>query len=243
MKIVKIILYYFESIRNFFFLKLLNKPILKQEILLKKALIEEGIDLSTVKIVCYHDIGVSKVNGISFGIKYPKSIFNKVSNLITKKKKYDFYFNGNTNDSGKRKILLAPFKNLGNSLIISSNDGRKLKNKGKFNFDYFKKFAQSKYGLCPHQMDWDSSTDNMWTYRFIESCFAGAIPVLFKETPLGKKFINKFFFVWNDEILKNKSLEYKKEMALRNHELAKTIFCFSHAEIKLIKSSIIKFKK
>ena len=86
MKIVKIILYYIESIRNFFFLKLLNKPILKQEILLKKALIEEGIDLSTVKILCYHDIGVSKVNGINFGIKYPKSIFNKVSNLITKKK-------------------------------------------------------------------------------------------------------------------------------------------------------------
>ena len=193
MKIVKIILYYIESIRNFFFLKLLNKPILKQEILLKKALIEEGIDLSTVKILCYHDIGVSKVNGINFGIKYPKSIFNKVSNLITKKKKYDFYFNGNTNDSGNRKILLKPFKNLEKSLIISSNDGRKLKNKGKFNLDYFINFAQSKYGLCPHQMDWVSSFDNMWTYRFIESCFAGAIPVLFKETPLGKKFIDKFF--------------------------------------------------
>ena len=52
MKIFKIISYYLNLIKLFF----LNTPILKQEILLRKALIEEGIDLSKVEISCFHDI-------------------------------------------------------------------------------------------------------------------------------------------------------------------------------------------
>ena len=231
---------YFKYIIHSIVIKLSSRPIIKQEILLRLALIEEGIDLSTVKIECYHDIGLSKVNGIKFGIKYPMSFYKKAYSLIPKIKTFDFYFNGNTDESGKRNILLEPFKKFKKSIIISSNDGRKIKNKGKFNLEYFEPFALSKFGLCPHQMDWDVSFKNMWTYRFIESCFVGAIPVLFKETPLGQDFIHNFYYEWNTEIIKNESYEYKEKEAKKNRELSKLIFCFTDEEIKSIKNSIIE---
>lgn len=237
MKINKLISY-LKYIKNFIVNNISNRPIIKQEILLRQALIEEGIDLSTVKIECYHDIGLSKVNGIEFGIKYPMSFYKKAYSLTPKIKTVDFYFNGNTNESGKRNILLEPFKKNKNSIIISSNDGRKIKNKGKFNLEYFEPFALSKFGLCPHQMDWDLSLENMWTYRFIESCFVGAIPVLFKETPLGQNFIRNFYYEWNTDIIKNEFYEYNEKEAKKNRELSKLKFCFTNEEIKSIKNSI-----
>ncbi len=50
---------------------------------------------------------------------------------------------------GERDILLKPFKNIPNTLIIPSNEGRINKNKDKFNVSYFSEFANSKFGLCP----------------------------------------------------------------------------------------------
>ena len=160
--------------------------------------------------------------------------------MISRTKDYDFFFNGNTDESGNRQFLLDPFKKLPNSLIISSNDGRKLKNKSKFNEDYFIDFANSKFGLCPHQMDWNGSFENMWTYRFIESCFVGAIPILFKETPLGIKFIDKFHFEWDDDIMKKDFFFYDINMANKNLKLAKSKFCFTYDEIQSIKETIKK---
>ena len=85
---------YLKYIHHSIIVKLFNKPIIKQEILLRLALMEEGVDLSSVKIKCYHDIGLSTVNGIEFGIKYPTSFYLKATKLARQKRTIDFYFNG-----------------------------------------------------------------------------------------------------------------------------------------------------
>lgn len=216
-------------------------PTLKQEMLLRLALQEKGLNLKKLDIRCNHDLGLNYVNGFEFGIKYPDSFFYKSQKEIPLKKKYSFYFNGNMSSEGKREILLKPFKNLHNSLIISSNDGRVVKNKDKFNKKYFELFASSKFGLCPHQVNWDGNLDELWTYRFVESCFVESVPILFRKTPLSEKFVEGFFFLWDDQVLemyqKNKLLEFNDEIK-ENTLKAKQKFCFTENEIEIIKKSI-----
>jgi len=174
--------------------KILGKPALKQEELLRMALWEEGIRKAKLEID--HINGINVVNGVELPIIYPASFFGKVS-ALNQSKKYDFYFNGYMPESGGRKELLAPFFDK-KSKIISSDVGRKPDSKTKFNLDYFQGLAQSKYGLCPHQKDFKGIKDTMWTYRFIECCMVKSIPVIFKETPLGSKFLEGFSYLYDD---------------------------------------------
>lgn len=111
----------------------------------------------------------------------------------------------------------------------------------KFNYNYFQPFAKAKFGLCPHQADWEGDLDYMWTYRFIESCFVEAIPILFQGAPLGKNFIHGFNYYWDYEAL-NGSFNphdptYDKEIAKSNRFLAERIFCLTEEECKLINAS------
>lgn len=216
--------------------KVFKIPTMKQELLVRLALKEKGVALNKLNIKCNHDHGINYINGLKFGIKYPESFFLKTQNLITKEKEISFYFNGNMSDSGQRAILLEPFINLPKAKIISSNEGRVNRKKNKFNSAYFTDFANSKFGLCPHQVNWIGSVDHMWTYRFIESCFAGAIPVLFKKTPLGEEFIKGFNFVWDDEIISNLERNdlFDPNLVKDNISLAKERFCFTDSEIKAI---------
>jgi hypothetical protein len=131
-KILKIPNYLKQNFIKIYY-RIFKLPTLKQEMLLRLALKEKGLNLSGLDIQCNHDLGLNYVNGIKFGIKYPESFFNKSQKLIPLKKKYSFYFNGNMSSEGERDELLKPFKNVVNSLIISSNDGRVVKNKDKFN--------------------------------------------------------------------------------------------------------------
>tara|TARA_R110002020_G_scaffold318950_4_gene534640 strand:+ start:684 stop:1379 length:696 start_codon:yes stop_codon:yes gene_type:complete len=213
---------------------------MKQELLLIKALEEEGFDCKKLKLRIDHNYGLNFVNGIEFGIKYPRSFYTNAQNVVKKKKKYSFYFNGYINDNGGRKKLLELFSRLPNSKIISSNDGRIPKNKDVFNKSYFNELADSQFGLCPHQLDWQGDLNALWTYRFIECCFVNTIPVLFKKTPLSEKFIKGFNFYWDDDILNNLNLDSKKltHMSIHNKQLASEIFLFTEEELNSIRKSL-----
>ena len=213
--------------------------IYKQELLLRKALAEKGFDVSNLNIRINHELGLSYVNNIEFGIKYPYSFYEKSTQLIPNNKTQNFYFNGNMNVSGQRQSLLKPFINFDESKIIESNDGRKTSNKDKFNVEYFREFSFSKYGLCPHHMDWPGDKDYLWTYRFIEACFVEAIPVLFINAPLSQNFTDGFYFLWDENILNNsKNIIYNKEKAIANRTLAKKVFCFTKIECEQIMNTI-----
>jgi len=219
-----------------------GKPRFKQELLIRKALVEKGFKLRRLKIICDHNLGINYVNGIKLGIKYPDSFYNEATKLIPANKSLNYYFNGNTAESGKRSILLEPFINLNKSKIISSNEGRVQKNKNKFNYNYFQTFAKAKFGLCPHQADWEGEIDYMWTYRFIESCFIEAIPILFEGAPLGKMFIDGFNYYWDYEALNDSfnpnNPTYDIEIAKSNRFLAERIFCLTEEECKLINTTL-----
>jgi len=228
---------YIKKLLRFILAKVRGKTVFKQELLLIKALKEKGINRNGLKIECDHDLGLNYVNGIEFGIKYPDSFFFRAVELTSKSKKVDFYFNGYVNKSGGRDILLEPFRSLPRSSIIASSEGRADKTKDIFNLDYFESLAQAKFGLCPHQLDWPGSKEHLWTYRFIEACFVGCIPVSFRATPLGENFTKDYYYVYDDEVLDNFSstvVKYGYKEGLANQALAKKQFCFTDAEIERI---------
>lgn len=220
-----------------------SKTVYKQELLLRLALKEKNIDLKKLEIKCDHILGINFVNGIELTIKYPDSFYYKAKNIIPNEKEINYFFNGNMSINGKREEMLKPFKNLKNSIIVSSNEGRIQKNKDKFNYSYFNSFAEAKFGLCPHQADWEGDTESMWTYRFIESCFVEAIPIIFVDAPLGKKFTKEIVYYTDYDILNKKIFSdinnpiYDHNIAIYNRELTKKYFCLTDKECDLIRST------
>lgn len=216
--------------------RLFFRPVLlRQEVLLRLALQENGLNPNELQISVDHDKGKSLVNGVLLDIKYPDSFYLKATSLLTTKKTISFYFNGYVDKAGGREKLLEPFRYDMRSKIILSTEGRIDKLKGQFNVNYYRDLSQSIYGLCPHQLNWPGSTADLWTYRFIECCFSGSIPLLFKETPLGDKFTRGFIFYWNSDKL-DLSLSQKElgEIIKHNSALARKRFCLSEDEIKAI---------
>ena len=101
--------------------------------------------------------------------------------------------------SGCRHAILEPYANVQGNRIIDSREGRDDRKKGSFNLEYYSGLRASRFGLCPHQTDWPGPRDTIWTYRFIECCIAGAIPIQFRKTPLGTSFTKGIKFFWDDE--------------------------------------------
>lgn len=231
-------------------LKLLNKiknkgkssnPIYKQELLLRLALEERYFNTNELTISCDHILGKNYVNGIELGIKYPDSFYYEAFKLIPKEKTLNYYFNGFINESGKREELLKPFMSMPKSKIISSKTGRVQRKKDKFNRSYYAELAKAKFGLCPHHVDWIGNRDYMWTYRFIEACFVESIPILFERAPLGKKFINGFNYLWDNQIISDiapYALTFDRAISKRNRELAKKRFCLTEEECEQISQTI-----
>lgn len=205
---------------------------LKQEAMLKLALKEVGLNYKKLHIIINHVDGMNIVNGVELPIIYPKSFFEKANQLHSLCKSIKFYFNGDMSESGERRKMLNNFM-IENSQIIESSYGRSRLTKDKFNQDYYFGLASSKFGLCPHQKDFEGNRDTMWTYRFIECCMVHTIPVLFKEAPLGYKFINGFHYLWDDEVLQN-DIQYCKEHALENYRLCIKMFTLSNDQVKRI---------
>lgn len=230
--------FFVNKIKNKLKILVYGVPLSKQELLIRKALIEKGFNIKNLKILCDHDLGLNYVNGVKMGIKYPDSFYTKSVELIPKNKTYNFYFNGNMNENGNRFTLLKPFKKFERTALIPSNEGRIQSKKDQFNIEYFTEMAKSKFGLCPHQADWPGDKEAMWTYRFIESCFVEAIPVLFKDAPLGKTFTKGFYFLWDYELLKLDNIDsFDLSKSKSNKELAREVFCISEKEVNLIKAS------
>tara|TARA_B110000503_G_scaffold138084_1_gene223558 strand:- start:2885 stop:3595 length:711 start_codon:yes stop_codon:yes gene_type:complete len=216
----------------------LTPPKYKQELLLIKALKEKGIDSKKLDITCNHDLGKNYVNGIELGIKYPDSFYGKAQEISSLVKRYSFYFNGFIDAEGGRKEMLERFEKFDKAMIVCSEDGRNQNVKDSFNIAYFSDFAQSKFGLCPHQLNWPGNKECMWTYRFIESCFVGAIPVVFEATPLGKEFTNGFHILKDSDFNAEEIPLYDIEKANENLKLAKARFFITNEELQKIKFSI-----
>lgn len=222
-----------------------GKTVYKQELLLRLALKEKNINLNNLEIKCDHILGLNYVNGIQLSIKYPDSFYYKAKSLIPDKKGINYFFNGNMSESGKRQEMLNPFKNLYGSEIVSSNEGRIQRNKDKFNEEYFRSFANAKFGLCPNQADWDGDKESMWTYRFIESCFVEAIPIIFINAPLGKKFTKDIIYYTDYEIISKEKFTdlnnpiYNENIAKKNSELAKKYYCLTDEECELLRNTYI----
>lgn len=214
------------------------KYMLKQEALLRRALKEKRINPKKLEIKIDHVSGHNWVNGVKTGIIYPDSFFLKSSDINTEKK-YDFYFNGNLSETGGRVELLSPFIKIGNTKIVESNFGRSRFFKSYYNQNYFNGLASSKYGLCPHQLDWTGPKSTMWTYRFIECCFVGAIPVLFKKTPLGEQFIDGFKYYYDNDFLSggNFPIISPDDVSI-NRLIAKERFLLNKDLIKSIRETV-----
>jgi hypothetical protein len=213
---------------------ILELNILKQEAMFRLALKEEGLDYRNFDININHVDGLNIINGITLSIIYPKSFFNRAKILHANSKKYKFYFNGNMSNDGGRKEMLERFANL-DTKIVESDYGRSPFTKNKFNKIYYKELSYSQFGLCPHQKDFVGNNDTMWTYRFIECCMVNAIPVTFNEAPLGKNFTNGFHF-YSDDIFFKEDVQFNKQKAFENYELARTKFTLNNEIVNKLKS-------
>jgi len=172
---------------------------LKQTIMLKKALLEEGIDPNRCKIEIDHNLGCSYVNDVKVPIIFPRSHFEFAEKCHTSNKKFMFYFNGNAGKGDARKKLMHQFLERKDSKTIFNNDGRIVENKEHPNTVYFEEMSGSHFSLCPHQPKWRGDWEALWTYRYIESLMLKTMPVQFKETPLAKTFTEESIFRWDDD--------------------------------------------
>jgi hypothetical protein len=214
----------------------LGRDVFKQEALLRMALLECGIDYRELDIDIDHVNGYNYVNGVCVPVVYPKRFFLNAKKLHAIQKSTKYYFNGNMSEQGERAILLAPFEELG-AKIISSEFGRSQFNKAAFNRDYFRGLASAEFGLCPNQKNWSGPADTVWTYRFIECCMVRAMPVEFKETPLGRIFTSGFHYVSDEDALSG-SAHYSDKLVDENYSLAVSRFTLSDRDVQEIKSSL-----
>jgi hypothetical protein len=204
---------------------------LLQYFLLRKAIEEEGLDFELIEKNSNPQINhrncVVDFKEFQLGLKYPKSYIRAIDDL-PKEKKYEFCFIGYFGKS--REKLLKKFQNK-NSHILNSSNGRKVESKYRFDKEYFSKMSSSRYCLVPnHDGDWYNH-DDAWTYRFVESLLCKSIPILFRETPLGKNFIKSYHYLWNDEI-ENLSNEKYSNFVDENYEMALKEFSLQSNEIE-----------
>ena len=207
-----------------------------QEQLLFKALAEQNIKDCRIKIS--HKVGISFVDNLPLGIKYPK-YFLKKCNELDQKKKYKYVFKGGFSTSQSsvtidRKTLLNPFMQRDDSCILETRQGIKRSSKTDVDVEYFQLIANSEYSLCPNWAGrwWDHNY--AWTYRFIESCFAKSIPILFKQAPIGQPFYRDIFFFWSDEDHKLSESEYQ-DIVESNYEKAVKHYTLQKEEIRILK--------
>jgi hypothetical protein len=201
--------------------------VLLQEYLFRAALKEHNIECD-VKID--HKNGWNFINDEKFGIKYPVSYIDQIKKL-SGNKIYDYCFIGSLTDNKGRKEILEKYKDL-NSIICHSSNGRDPNKKYQFDTEYYQALCNSRFGLCPGHPAMPKHPTR-WTYRFIESAFCKAIPVMFEETIYGESFIRDIFYVW-DKDLPEKSFESYKDKIEENYTNAIKYWTFQQDEIEKI---------
>jgi hypothetical protein len=200
---------------------------LLQEYLFKSALKEHGINKD---FEIDHRNGWNIIQGKKFGIKYPMSYIDQIKQL-SHEKIYDYCFIGSWTDNKGRKEILEKYQQL-NSLMYHSSNGRDPKVKYQFDREYYQAMCQSKFGLCPGHPAMPKHP-NRWTYRFIESAFCRAIPVMFQETVYGADFVRDIFYVWDDE-LPGKNIDRYDDVIEQNYIKALKYWTFQPEEIQSI---------
>lgn len=193
-----------------------------QEALLRRALKERK---ESVTVEDVHHLGGTAVlsDGRHVQVVYPDSFFTRTSSLVRSSKDIPFFFRGSFKSRRGRNELLEAFASEHDGVVLEKNEwGRQAENKGEFDVSYFVKLSRAEFGLCPHHPKllgrFDSET--IWTYRFIDCCLVGAIPVLFREAPLGQRFVTGFHYVWDDQ----DSYNYSIKEAAWNRDLAEQRF-------------------
>lgn len=186
----------------------------RQEALLRLSLAEAG--LAPSEVVVDHDAGESKLDGRVVGLVHPESFFDATRSLVEREKTLDFFFSGYVRPRNGRRSLLAPFAARENALVEESDRGRDATVKTRFDPRYYERLSSARFGLCPHNVNWPGSKTKLWTYRFVDCCLVGAIPVLFRATPLRASFVDGFSYRWDDA----PEFVYVPSEARRNRRLA-----------------------
>jgi hypothetical protein len=184
--------------------------------LLLAALAERGVPAQ--RIAMDHMNGSARVAGMTLGIVYPDSWFERTRPLLSAAKTVSYLFIGNIT-SGRRRMLNTFAEAHPGTEIVSTLTGRDKAVKGRWDESYYRQMGRARFGLCPHHPDWQGPWETMWTYRFVECCMVGAAPVLFRRTPLAPAFVEGFRFVWDDE-----AHTYDPADALHNRALAEERF-------------------
>lgn len=214
-----------------------SKNLTMQEQLLVLALEEEGILPDKVKI--FHKLGISMVNDLPLGIKYPKSFLDNINQLdYTKKYKYVFkggFTTSNHSVTIKRSDILKDYMDREDSKIIETRSGIKRTDKTSFDKEYYQLIANSQYSLCPNWAGKWWNHDYAWTYRLIETCFSKSIPILFKKAPVGEVFRRDIKFFWSDESHSLSDDEYNN-IVNYNYEQALKYWTLTNKEIMILKS-------
>ena len=202
---------------------------LLQEYLLELSLKEVGI---TGNIKIDHKSGLNFVNGVKLDLKYPLSYINNI-NMLSTIKVYDYCFVGYFGKLGRNKIL-EKFKTA-NSIIIDTDNGRNTLLKYNFDFEYYKLLSCSKFSLCPNHIGEWYNHDYGWTYRYIESLFCKSIPIVFRETPLGKFFLKDTTYFYDDDNYDIGDDEYRN-IVEDNYKKAINYWTVQGKEVLLIQS-------
>jgi hypothetical protein len=184
-----------------------------QQILFELALAEMGLRVPG-DLVVDHRKGVVYVNQEPVQLLYPYSWFRKI-NKIGRSERFKYSFVGAITASGGRKAMLAPFTGEGNLILATTHQRGRAK--GTFDKRYYSILRATQFALCPNHIDWPGPPAYAWTYRFVEAALTGAIPICFREAPLGEHFITGFTFYWADEPLTH---VYRADIAERNLQLA-----------------------
>lgn len=150
---------------------------LLQEIRLKQALSEKGIDTTEYKIS--HKDPYIDVLGKRYVLVFPKFMFD-----YDLHKKTDILFMGLKTPS--REKFLSKF----DAKIIYSDRGRSMSTKQRDEW-YFSEMAKARFVLCP-------DGDFVWTYRFFEAAIFRAIPIVENITDVYEGY---HFYKWGDEFI------------------------------------------
>lgn len=199
--------------------------------LIEKAVQEEGITNYNIEID--HKNGWNYVNGVKLNLKYPKSFITQI-NMLNFDKKFEYGFKGGFTAGSAdyhRTVLLKKYVSRKDSKIADTMVGRKRPNKAMFDTDYYQLLANSWFSLCPNWAGKWWSHDNAWTYRFIETIFVKSLPIVFKETPLGKNFQRDFYVLENTD--KHTKEDYQQKVE-SNYKKAINIWTLNRKEIKSI---------
>jgi hypothetical protein len=191
--------------------------VLRQEALLRTAMKERG-ELLPYRID--HENGTARVDGRTVGLVHPDSFFETSRPLLDTPKTLGFYFAGYFVPAGGRREMLSRWRGAHGAVIVQSSEGRKPNHKGSWHPAYYEPLASAEFGLCPHHTNWRGPRETMWTYRFVDCCLVGTIPLLFRATPLGEEFTRGFRFAWDDD----EAFAYRPEDAAHNRALAEERF-------------------